>query len=165
MLSPACSRSTGRTSILSARSSRSAAMRTLRTKGEKGEERKSIMAIGSAAAGAGCIARGCLLSNLKSCAPLRWLAGNDQVHGFRAFALFIRFDVEADLLPLVQALEACLFDGRDVHEHVASAVVRFHKAVAALAIEELHNASLRHRETPRTASATGPTHGGSAQHS
>src|SRR5262249_47150911 len=76
------------------------------------------------------------------------LAGHDQIDRLRTFALLVGLDVEADLLPLVQALEARLLHGRDVHEHVASAVVRFHEPVAAFAVEELHSPSLRHRETP-----------------
>src|SRR5581483_7642740 len=92
---------------------------------------------------------------------------DDKVHRFRAFAFLVGFDVEADALTFVQSLEARLFDRGNVHEHVASAVVRLDEAVTPLRIEELHNPSLRHRETPLPAhcSAAGPTHGGSAGHS
>src|SRR5665213_98570 len=80
-------------------------------------------------------------------------AGDDQVHGLRAFALFVRFDIETDLLAFVQAFESGLFHGRDVHEHIAPAIIRLYKAVASLAVEELHNTRLRHREnsSPHTA--------------
>src|SRR5664279_2971723 len=94
-------------------------------------------------------------------------AGDDQIHGLGAFALLVRLDVETDLLSFIQALQSGLLHGGDVHEHIASAIVRFHKSVAAFAIEELHNASLRHREHSLSpcCSATGPTRGGSAGHS
>src|SRR5471032_3068330 len=95
------------------------------------------------------------------------LSSHDQIHSLRSFALFIGFDVEADLLTFVQTFKSGLLHGGDVHEHVASAIVRFYKAVAAFAVEEFYNASLRHRETPspRTALPPAPRHGGSAQHS
>src|SRR5665811_2273473 len=78
----------------------------------------------------------------------RCRSGDDQVHGLRAFALLVRFNIEADALSLVQALESGLFHGGDVDEHIACAIVRLDEAVAALAIEKLHDSSLRHRETP-----------------
>src|SRR5580693_6059431 len=89
-------------------------------------------------------------------------AGDDQVHGLRAFALFVRFDVEADLLAFVETFKSGLFHGRDVHEHIPPAIIRLHKAVAPLAVEELHNTRLRHREnsSPHTAPPTSPTLGG-----
>src|SRR5665811_1828870 len=96
----------------------------------------------------------------------RCRSGDDQVHGLRAFALLVRFNIEADALSLVQALESGLFHGGDVDEHIACAIVRLDEAVAALAIEKLHDSSLRHRETPLPhCSAAGPTHSGSAGHS
>src|SRR4051812_25652376 len=71
-----------------------------------------------------------------------------QVHGFRALALLVRLDLETDTLSFGQILQARALHRRDVHEHVASTVVRLDEAVAALTIEELDCPSHGHRETP-----------------
>src|SRR6185312_11904943 len=74
------------------------------------------------------------------------LAGNDEVDRFGAFALLVRFNVEADPLSLVQSLQSRLFHRGDVNEHVTSAVIWFNEAIAPFTIEELHDTRLRHRE-------------------
>src|SRR5262245_10418487 len=76
------------------------------------------------------------------------LAGDDKVDRFRSLALLVRLDVEGNTLPLVQSLQPCPLDGRDVNEHVASTIVRFDEAVSTLCIEELNGTCHGHRETP-----------------
>src|SRR5215470_9042713 len=64
------------------------------------------------------------------------LTGDHQIDRFGAFALLIRFDVEADPLSLVQSLQSRLFHCGDMNEHVTPAVIRFYEAIAPFAIEE-----------------------------
>src|ERR1700686_4161736 len=98
------------------------------------------------------------LSRAAKSPPVARSAGNDQVHGLRALALFVRLDVEADLLSFIQTFKSSRFHGGDVHEHIAPAVIRLHEAVAPFAVEEFHNTGLRHREnsSPRTAPPPAP---------
>src|SRR4029078_3775721 len=77
-------------------------------------------------------------------------AGDHQVHRFWPFAFLVRFDIEADALAFVQAVQPRLLYCRDVNEHVAPAIIRFDKAVPPLAVEELHDTRLCHRETTLT---------------
>src|SRR5579885_907265 len=84
-------------------------------------------------------------------------AGDDQVDGLGPLALLVGLDVETDALSLVEALEPRLLDRRDMHEHVASAVVRLDEAVATLAVEKLHHPRLRHLQSSRTAPPPAPT--------
>src|SRR5262245_15660010 len=94
------------------------------------------------------------------------LAGDHQVHGLRTLAFLVRFDIEADALTFVQALQSRLLYCRDVNEHVAPAIIRFDKAVPPLAVEEFYDTRLCHRENSSPlCSAAGPTHGGSTGHS
>jgi hypothetical protein len=59
----------------------------------------------------------------------------------RRFAL-VRHLVVVDNLPLVQAAEAGLLDGRDMHKYVLSAAsLRLNKSVPLLRIEPLHGAA------------------------
>src|SRR5579871_45393 len=50
----------------------------------------------------------------------------------RQLALLAALDLEADLLPLVQAAEAGALDRGDVHEHILRSVVRLDEAEALL---------------------------------
>src|SRR5207302_2915069 len=50
--------------------------------------------------------------------------GDDEIDGFRAFAFFVRLDIERDPLPFIQRLEPGSFDGGYVDEHIAPAIVR-----------------------------------------
>src|SRR3954469_5969408 len=75
-------------------------------------------------------------------------AGDHEVHGLRAFAFFVRFDIEVDTLTFVERCHSGALDRRDVDEHVAAAVVGLDETVAALAVEELDDSTLRHREAP-----------------
>src|SRR5262245_37315867 len=74
------------------------------------------------------------------------LAGDHQVHGLRTLAFLVRFDIEADALTFVQALQSRLLYCRDVNEHVAPAIIRFDKAVPPLAVEEFYDTRLCHQE-------------------
>src|SRR5438477_3209448 len=90
-------------------------------------------------------------------------AGDNQVHGLGAFTLLVRLHVERETLTFVQRFHAGALDGRDVHEHIAPAVVRLDKSVAPLAVEELDHSTLRHREPPfPNCPAAGP-HGATAR--
>ena len=94
------------------------------------------------------------------------LSSDDKIDGFWTFALLVRFNVETDPLPLVQALQSGLFYCGNMNKHVASAVIWLDETVAPLAIEEFHDTRLRHREYSFPhCSAAGPTHDGSAGHS
>jgi hypothetical protein len=55
----------------------------------------------------------------------------------------IGYDLERDLLSLIEAMHSGAFDGADVHEHILAAVIRLNEAEAFLAIEPLYR-SLRH---------------------
>src|SRR5215212_10186241 len=105
----------------------------LRPNGEGGEERKIIMFR---------ILQRRRCSRVTSVKRLR-SAGDDQVHGLGAFALLVRLNVEREALTFVQRFHAGALDCRDVHEHVASAVVRLDEPVAAFAVEELYHSTLR----------------------
>src|SRR5204863_7436744 len=108
---------------------------TLRPNGEGGEERRIIMSgIPLCGAGAQYPSR-----------KVFTLAGDDEVDRFRSLALLVRLDVEVDALAFVERLQARALDRRDVHEHIAPAVVRFDEPVAALAVEEFDRTTLRHR--------------------
>src|SRR5262245_37310077 len=74
------------------------------------------------------------------------LAGDHQVHGLRAFAFLVRFDIETDALTFVQTFQSCLLYCRDVNEHVAPAIIRFDKAISPLAVEEFYDTRLCHQE-------------------
>src|SRR6266850_1211007 len=90
-------------------------------------------------------------------------AGDDQVHGLRTLALLVGLDIEVDALTFVERFQSGAFHRRDVHEHVAPAIVRLDEAVATLAVEELDDTTLRHREAPfPNCSAAGP-HGTAAR--
>src|SRR5262245_12893089 len=94
------------------------------------------------------------------------LAGDHQVHGLRAFAFLVRFDIETDALTFIQTFQSRLLYCRDVNEHVAPAIIRLDKAVPPLAVEEFYDTRLCHRENSSPhCSAAGPTHGGSTGHS
>src|SRR5882757_1607122 len=94
-------------------------------------------------------------------------AGDDQIHRLRAFALLVGLDFELNPLSFVERFQSGLLDRGDVHEHIASAIVRLDEAVATLAIEELDRTTVCHRQTPSPANASPPTptDGGSAKHS
>src|SRR6202158_6035616 len=158
MLSAGSLRFVSRISILSSRPSKLTAMRTLRANGEAAVDLRIIENSPRQTRGTTYPQLTEDASNLVRRLPPRRSAGDHQVHGFGAFALLVRFDVEADLLSLVQTLKPSLFHGGDVDEHIAPSIVRFHKAIAAFAVEEFHNASLRHREnsSPRTAPPPAP---------
>jgi len=78
------------------------------------------------------------------------LTSNHKIDGLRAFALFVRLDIETNPLTLIQILKACLFNRGDVYKDISSAIVRLNKTVASFPIKELDDASLCHRETPST---------------
>src|SRR5271157_1567404 len=65
----------------------------------------------------------------------------------RGLALLAAFQVEAELLTLIQCPEASALHGRDVNEHVLRAVVRLNEAESLLRVEPL-NRALRHRISP-----------------
>src|SRR5947209_11374542 len=94
-------------------------------------------------------------------------AADDQIYRFGALALLVRLDVEADALPLVERFQARTLDRGDVHEHVATAVVRLDETVAALAVEEVDRTAHGHREAPfpNALRRRPPRRGGSAGHS
>jgi len=50
------------------------------------------------------------------------------------------FKVVGDGLAFVQASQACAFDGRDVHENIAPAVIGLDEAETLLRIEPLYDA-------------------------
>jgi hypothetical protein len=62
----------------------------------------------------------------------------------RHLALLATLEVEADLLPLVQAAEASTLDRADMNEYVLRAVTRLNEAVSLLGIKPLDRA-FRHR--------------------
>src|ERR1700760_990884 len=70
---------------------------------------------------------------------------NDEVDRLGALALLVRLDLERNALSLSQILQSRPLDRCDVHEHVASAVVRLDEAVAPFSIEELDRPSHGHR--------------------
>src|ERR1700692_736387 len=89
----------------------------------------------------------------RPCAAPAWrgdvvLAGDDEIDGLGTLALFVGFNVESDALPLTQRLQPRAFNGGNVHEHVAAAVVGLDEAVAALAVEELDRTGHCHRKPP-----------------
>src|ERR1043166_8076655 len=95
---------------------------------------------------------------------VRQSAGDDQVDRLRTLALLVGLDVEVDALAFVERFQPGALDCRDVHEHVAAAIVRLDEAVAPLRVEELDRTTLRHREAPlpQCCSTTGP-HGAAAR--
>ena len=54
-------------------------------------------------------------------------AGNHQVHRLGSLALLVGLDIEVDALAFIERLQAGTLDRRDVHEYVASTVVRLMK--------------------------------------
>src|SRR5712691_3892502 len=139
--------SAGSIAIAPSRPNTLAPILILRPNGELGEVRNVNMeqaTIGDSRGRSGDARAGGLFAELSR----RTSAGDDEVDGLRAFALLVGLDVEGDALPLGQRLEAGALDGGDVHEHVASAVVRLDEAVAALGVEELDRTCHGHRETP-----------------
>src|ERR1041385_6080695 len=85
-------------STLSARPSSAMAMRTLRPKGDAGLERRIM---GQILAMAGDRPATCDVGNAVEFLSAR----DDQVNGFRALALLVGLDVEADALPLVEGFQ------------------------------------------------------------
>jgi hypothetical protein len=55
----------------------------------------------------------------------------------------IGYDLERDLLSLIEAMHSGAFDGADVHEDILASVIRLNEAEAFLAVEPLYR-SLRH---------------------
>src|SRR5581483_4081153 len=120
------------------RPSRSAAMRTLRANGDGGADRRIIM---------GCTVRKYLRAGPRAAtvgisptrsrpgenrSPGAQSTGDHQVDGLGTLALLVGLDVELDTLSFGQRLQPGVFDCGDVHEHIASAVVRLDEAVAPL---------------------------------
>src|SRR5580658_5293785 len=94
---------------------------------------------------------------------MRPLARDDQVDRLRTLALFIRLDVETDMLPLRQRFQSCAFDGGDVNKHIAATVVGLNEPVAALAVEKLNCTAHCHRATPLPAVLRPAPHGAAAR--
>jgi hypothetical protein len=92
---------------------------------------------------------------------------NHQIDRLGAFALLVRFNLERNTLSFGQILQSCPLHGRDVNEHIATAVIGFDKAIATFAIKELDRTSIGHREIlPRIApSAARNSRIGSTGHS
>src|SRR3954451_7873295 len=88
--------------------------------------------------------------------PLR-SAADDEIDRFRALALLVRLDIEADVLPFVQHLQPGLLDSGDVDEDVSRAIVRLDETVTTFPVEELYHSSLRHKLLlPRMCSSRQP---------
>src|ERR1700691_6193422 len=94
---------------------------------------------------------------------MRPLARDDQVDRLRTLALFIRLDVETDMLPLRQRFQSCALDVIDVNKHIAATVVGLNEPVAALAVEKLTCTAHCHRATPLPAVLRPSPHGAAAR--
>src|SRR5262245_42714295 len=73
---------------------------------------------------------------------------NPQFARLWAFALLVRSHFDRNALPSSQILQSGPFDGSDVNEHIAAAIIGLDEAVAAFSVEELDCSSHGHRETP-----------------
>src|SRR5215213_9658655 len=155
--------------IWSLRPSTLAARMHLRANGDGGRERKIIMGVSldgvtlivsfTGAAAGGRVDHGRSSSHaLKAKACARSSAGDDKVHGLWPLALLVGLDFKLDSLSFIERLQSSLLDRGDVHEHIASAIVRFDKAVAAFTVEELDRTAHGHRKLPPPAKAPPPTH-------
>src|SRR5262245_20675297 len=133
-----------------------AAIRILRTNGELGELRSVSMEAWRSMTGVEPRRR-LATRAVGGDRRARSSTGDDQVDGLRTLALLVGLDVEGDALPLGQRLEPGSLDGGDVHEDVATSVVRLDEAVAALGIEEFDRTCHGHRETPLPVVAPPPT--------
>ena len=150
-----------------------AAMRTLRPNGEAATSCAAInMATPSVFGvmrGSGCARRSGVAppARRSDAAVSRDQPVIDEVDGLRTLALLVGLDVEGDALSFGQRLQPGPLDGGDVHEHVASAVVRLDEAVAALAIEELDRTAMAIGKllSPWLLRRRPPRRGGSAGHS
>src|SRR6476620_129789 len=74
-------------------------------------------------------------------------ASDDQIHSLWTFALLVGLDFKLNSLSFGQRLQSSVLDGGDVHEDIASAIVRLDEAVPALAIEELDRTTHGHLQT------------------
>jgi len=74
-------------------------------------------------------------------------------------ALLVGLDLKGDALSLGQRFEPGAFNGRDVHEDVAPAVIRLDEAVAALGIEEFNRTGHGHRGKLLSPWLPPPAHG------
>ena len=63
-----------------------------------------------------------------------------QLHSFWALTFFVRFNFVADPLAFIESLQAGLFQRGDMHENVASAVVRLDESISFVGIEKLDRA-------------------------
>src|SRR6185295_43305 len=92
-------------------------------------------------------------------------ASDDQIHSLWAFALLVGLDFKLNSLSFGQRLQSSVLDGGDVHEDIASAIVRLDEAVPALAIEELDRTTHGHLQTPSPRSHALPPlpHGAAAR--
>src|SRR3569833_1435101 len=79
------------------------------------------------------------------------------VNSLEPYALLVRLDLETDTLSFGQILEARALDGREVYEHIASTIVGFDEAVAALTVEELDRPTHGHRENSTPAMLPPPS--------
>src|SRR5262249_30177716 len=70
-----------------------------------------------------------------------------QICGSGFAAARIGLHIERKLLALVEAMQACMLDRRDVNEHIGAAVVLNDEAVAPLGIEEF-NGTCGHQWPP-----------------
>src|SRR6202035_1691202 len=61
-----------------------------------------------------------------------------------SLTLIVRLDLIAYALPFVQGLQARALDRCDMHENIASAVVRFYKAITLVRVKEFDCSLLRH---------------------
>src|SRR5262245_49600195 len=75
-------------------------------------------------------------------------AGDDEVYGLGAVAFLVGPDREGDAFALSQRLEPGPFDRSDMHEHLATTVIRLDEAIAALGIEELNGTCHCHWDAP-----------------
>ena len=59
-----------------------------------------------------------------------------------SLTLLVRLDLIAHALTFVQGVQAGAFDGCDMHENIASAVVRFYEAITLVRVKEFDGSLL-----------------------
>jgi hypothetical protein len=62
-----------------------------------------------------------------------------QIASARLALLGVGDQLKANLLVFLQIAQSCLFNGRNMHEHISAAIIRLNKSKALGAIKPLHS--------------------------
>lgn len=81
---------------------------------------------------------------------------DDQINRFWTLAFLVRLDVKGNPLSFRKRLKSGTFDGGDMDEHIAPAVIGLDESISPLAIKKFDGTRHGHRHTPLAAIRNAP---------